>query len=145
VADFVIVHGDMIMWMPTFGICTTLGPPTGMVIASAAKTKVTEKPVALQGDEMKWMSLPCGYTAGGFSVPGMGVAKVMMLGGDQTTKTTKVENKAAIIKGSNFMAVFMVMAPAMMPTPTGPVPDPMPMHMGGMGKFINSNTVVKAG
>lgn len=144
-ADYVIVMGDSIMWMNSFGMATTLAPPTGFVTASASVVKVTKKPVALDGDEKNWMSLPVPYTAGNFSIPGVGIAKVMMLGADQKTQTSKFEGKPAIIKGSNFTAVLMVMVPAMMVTPAGAtVPDPMPMHMGGMGKFINTNMVVKA-
>lgn len=143
--DYVIVNGDMLMWLPPFGAAVTMGPPMGMVIASAKKVKVTKKPVALVGDEMKWMSLPIGYIAGGWVIPGVAIAKVKMLAPNQKTKKTKVEGKNVIIKGIFYMGYLMVMAPAMMPTPGGPVPDPMPMHMPGMGKFINSNMKVKAG
>jgi hypothetical protein len=36
------------------------------------------------------------------------------------------------------------MAPAMQPTPAGPVPDPVPKKPG-MAKFITTNFLVKAG
>jgi len=143
--DYIVVTGDTIMWMPSFGSATVLAPATAVVSGSAAKVKVTQKAMALEGDEMKWMSTPVPYMSGSFSVPGMAVCKVQKLGADQTTSTTTFEGKAGIIKGSNFMAVLMVMVPAMMPTPAGPVPDPVPMYPGGMGKFITTNTVVKAG
>jgi uncharacterized Zn-binding protein involved in type VI secretion len=143
--DFVVVDQDQIMWMPSFGPAVTLGPAMGMVMAGSTKVKVTGKKVALVGDETKWKSMPVMYTSGSFVTPGVAMAKVMMLGPDQKTLKTKVEGKPAVIKGSVFQAILMVMSPAMMPTPAGPVPDPVPMYPGGMGKFITTNTKVKAG
>ena len=145
-ADFTIVDGDMIMWLPMFGPCLTMGPPMGMTKAGAKKVKVTKKKVCLAGDEMQWKSMPIGYMAPPYVEPGMGIAKFVMLGPDQKTMLTKVEGKNAIIKGSLFMAKFMVMMMAKMPAPpAAPIPDPMPFHMGGMGKFINTNMKVKMG
>ena len=143
--DYIIVTGDMISWMPSFGSATVLAPAMGMVSGSASVVKVTKKAMALSGDESKWMSTPVPYMSGSFSIPGVAICKVDKLGSDQETKTAKFEGKAGIIKGSNFMAKLMVMVPAMMPTPAGPVPDPVPMYSGGMGKFINTNMIVKAG
>lgn len=144
--DYVILHGDTIMWMPTFGKCITTGPPTGMTKGSSAKTKATGKKIALEGDEAQWKSMPIGYMSPPYVMPGMGFAKIMKLGPDQSTMKTKVEGKKAILKGSMFTALFMVMVPAMMPAPpSAPVPDPMPMYPGGMGKFITTNTKVKMG
>ena len=44
-ADFTIVDGDMIMWLPMFGPCLTMGPPMGMTKAGAKKVKATAKKV----------------------------------------------------------------------------------------------------
>jgi hypothetical protein len=49
-----------------------------------------------------------------------------------------------LIKGTPFVAEFTVMAPAMQPTPAGPVPDPV-AKKPGMAEFITTNVLVKAG
>ena len=79
------------------------------VEAGAKKVKVTSKLTCLVGDEMKWKSMPIGYVAPPYVEPGMGIAKSVMLGPDQKTMKTKVEGKNVVIKGSVFMAKFMVM------------------------------------
>jgi hypothetical protein len=52
--------------------------------------------------------------------------------------------KAIILKGQTFNATFNVSAPAMQPTPTGPVPDPV-MSKPLTVQFITTNVNTKAG
>jgi hypothetical protein len=62
-----------------------------------------------------------------------------------TNLTQQTSNqKPVLIKGSTFQALFTVQTPATMPSPGGPVPDPL-MVKQGTAQFITSNTIVKAG
>jgi hypothetical protein len=49
-----------------------------------------------------------------------------------------------LLKGSVFQATFTVSAPAMQPTPSGPVPDPL-MSKTFTCEFVTTNTDVQAG
>lgn len=147
-ADFTICDGDLLMWMPgPYGGGMAIAPGIGKVKAGAKKVKVGGKKVSLKGDEKKWKSLaPIPYMAPPYVIPGMAMGKVKMLMPDQTTKKVKVEGKEVIIKGMMWMAYLKVMVKAMMPCPPGPpMMDPMPMHMPGMGKFINLQFQTKMG
>jgi len=59
------------------------------------------------------------------------------------TLQTKNGGKAILIKGGQFPARLMVVAPAMQPTPAGPIPDPV-LTKPGIAEFITSNYFVKA-
>jgi hypothetical protein len=60
-------------------------------------------------------------------------------------KTMLTDNgKPILIKGTPFMAEFTVMAPAMQPTPVGPIPDPV-AKKPGMAEFVTTTVTVKAG
>jgi hypothetical protein len=104
---------------------------------------VNNMPVCLEGDELPPMlkaSLP--YTAPPFVTPGTGTVSVTLT---PMNKTLLSKNqKAILIKGTPFMAEFTVMAPAMQPTPVGPVPDPV-AKKPGMAEFITTNVTAKAG
>ena len=49
-----------------------------------------------------------------------------------------------LIKGGTFTVQFQVMAPAMQPTPGGPVPDPM-MVKPGTAQLLPTTPTIKAG
>jgi len=139
-ADYVIKTGDMIritIFPPA--IVPLLMAPATLVGTSADMTM----PVCLEGDELPpLLKIPMPYTSPPFVMPGMGTVSVTLLPLNKTM-TTK-NGKALLIKGTPFPAEFTVSAPAMQPTPAGPVPDPV-AKKPGMAEFITTNATVKAG
>ncbi len=142
-ADYVIKTGDMIritIFPPA--IVPMLVPPIPLMGTSADMT-VMKMPVCLEGDELPPMlKAPMPYTSPPFVTPGMGTVSVTLLPLNKTM-TTK-NGKAILIKGTPFPAEFTVSAPAMQPTPVGPVPDPV-AKKPGLAEFITTNVMVKAG
>ena len=142
-ADQIIVDGDTVNFLPSFGAATVVPVPT-TISSSAATTKVGEKGPCLEGDEGNVQSAGCSYTTAAHTTPGSGTLKIDALNGDQLTETTTIEEKKVILKGSQFDAVFEVTDPAKQPTSGGPVPDTTPKYSGGKGSFVASNTIVLA-
>jgi len=112
----------------------------GTISSSAATTKITNKGPCLEGDESSVAVMLCEYKAPPF-IGGMGTLKIDKLNGDQLTKTTTVEGKKVILKGSQFDAVFEVTKPAQDPQSK---PDLTTKYSGGKGSFVASNTVIFA-
>ena len=142
-ADFIIKTGDMIR--------ITIFPPAIVpplmapipLIGSSTNLTVNNMPVCLEGDELPPMLLaPQPYTAPPFVTPGTGTVSVTLTPMNKTLLTDN--GKPILIKGTPFMAEFTVMAPAMQPTPVGPVPDPV-AKKPGMAEFVTTNMMVKAG
>jgi hypothetical protein len=142
-SNLVIVDGDMVSFLPTYGAALVVPIPT-TIAGTASRTKVTGKAVCLEGDEGDVESAGCMYIAPPYVIPGTGTLKIDALGGDQLTETTEIEGKKAIVQGSMFDAVFEVQSPAQQPTPSGPVPDSNTKYSGGKGMFVPSNTKVLA-
>jgi len=142
-ADFVIKTGDMIritIFPPA--IVPSLMSPIPL-IGTSTNFMVNNQPVCLEGDELPpALRVPQPYTAPPFVTPGMGLVSVTLTPMNKTLQTKN--GKAILIKGTPFMAEFQVMAPAMQPTPAGPVPDPV-LKKPGMAEFIATNVTVKVG
>jgi hypothetical protein len=141
--DFIIKTGDMIR--------ITIFPPAIVpplmspipLIGSSTNLTVSNMPVCLEGDELPPMLMaPLPYTAPPFVTPGTGTVSVTLTPMNKTLLTKN--GKAILIKGTPFMAEFQVMAPAMQPTPAGPLPDPV-AKKPGMAEFVTTNVTVKAG
>lgn len=141
--DFVITTGDMILiTIPPPAVVPQLQAPVPMV-GSGTQVLVNEKPVCLLGDELPPAARgPLAYTAPPYVSPGTGTLTIILTQSNFTVQTES--GKAILIKGSPFQVSFNVQAPAMMPTPAGPQPDPL-MVKPGTGQFITTNVVVKAG
>lgn len=142
-SNLVIVDGDVVTFLPTFGNALVVPIPT-TISGSAAATKVTGKPPCLEGDEGSVESPGCMYVAPPFVIPGTGTLKIDKLNDDQLTSTTEIEGKKAVVQGSMFDAVFEVQSPAQQPTSGGPVPDSNTSYSGGKGMFVPSNVKVIA-
>ena len=142
-SDLIIVDGDTVNFLPSFGAAVVVPIPT-TIAGTASKTNVTGKPPCLEGDEKNVQSAGCMYIAGAYVIPGTGTLKIDKLNSDQLTKKTKIEGKKAILHGSMFDAVFEVQSPAQQPTPSGPVPDSTSKYSGGKGMFVPSNSKVHA-
>jgi hypothetical protein len=141
--DFVIVTGDMIQ--------VTIAPPAIVpqlvapvpLIGTSQKVMVGGKPICLEGDELPpALKAPMPYTAPPFVTPGTGTLEVTLMPNNKTLQTDN--GKKILVKGATFIAKFNVQTPAQMPTPTGPVPDPVAVKPG-TAQFITTNVQVKAG
>ena len=143
-ADFVLKTGDMLQ--------VTLAPPavSPMLVSpvpltgTGAPNLVNNMPVCLQGDELPpALRGPLPYIAPPFVTPGMGTLTLVLTPANTTLRTT-VAGKPALIKGTPFNATFNVTAPAMQPTPAGPVPDPV-VTKPATAQFITTTVNVQAG
>ncbi|HEV8400839.1 MAG TPA: hypothetical protein VGQ18_13495 [Gemmatimonadales bacterium] len=141
-SDVIIVDGDMVNFLPSFGVATVVPVPT-TISGSAGNTKVGTKAPALEGDEKNVESQNCMYTTATYVTPGTGTLKIDKLNSDQLTQSTTIEGKKVILKGSQFDAVFEVQQPAKSSS-SPPVPDSTPKYSGGKGSFVASNQVVFA-
>jgi hypothetical protein len=142
-ADFIMKTGDFIR--------ITIFPPVVVpmlvapvpLVGSSSDVSVMSMPVCLEGDELPPMlRAPMPYVSPPFVTPGVGTVSVTLLPVNKTM-TTK-NGKAILIKGTPFPAEFTVFVPAMQPTPTGPVPDPV-AKKPGLAEFITTNATMKAG
>lgn len=142
-ADYVVKTGDFIKF--------TIPPPTVVpmllapvpLVGSSTDVTVMGMPACLEGDELPpALRVPMPYTSPPFVTPGVGMVSVTLLPVNKTLLTKN--QKALLIKGTPFPAEFTVSAPAMQPTPTGPVPDPV-AKKPGMAEFVTTNATVKAG
>jgi len=139
-SDFIIFDGDTAIFMPTFGAATVVVQP-GTITGSGGAT-LTGKNLCIDGDESS-VSVPgCMYMTPQYSIPGTGTLKIDSLASDQVATKTNTAGTPAMLKGSQFNAVFEVQAPAMQPTAASPIPDATPQY-SGQGLFITNNTKFK--
>ena len=142
-ADFVIKTGDMIKItiFPPAIVPPVMAPVP--LMGTGVTVNVNQMAICLEGDELPPpLLVPLPYTAPPFVTPGMGMLKVTIT---PMNKTAMSKNgKAILIKGTPFTAEFNVIAPAMQPTPAGPVPDPV-AKKPGIAEFITTTVNVKAG
>jgi hypothetical protein len=142
-SDLIIIDGDMVNFLPSFGAATVVPIPT-TISGTASKLKVTGKAASLEGDEKDVKSQGCMYVAPPYVIPGTGTLKIDKLNSDQLTEKTLAEGKKVILKGSQFDAVFEVQSPAQQPTSGPPVPDSTSKYSGGKGMFVPANSKVHA-
>jgi hypothetical protein len=142
VGDFLIKTNDMIQITVTPpAIVPQLTAPIPL-IGTGTTVMVGGQPVCLQGDEMPpSLMAPMPYTSPPFVTPGMGTLTIMLAPNNLTMKT--VQGKPMLLKGATFQATFNVSAPAMQPTPGGPVPDPV-MSKPCTCQFITTNINTQA-
>lgn len=141
--DIIIKTGDMIkITIPPPAIIPAIVAPVPL-IGTGTTVMDTKQPICLQGDELPpVLRVPLPYTAPPFVTPGVGTLMVFLT---PTNFTRRSKNgKPILIKGSTFTAQFQVSAPAMQPTPGGPVPDPL-MVKPGTADFIPTTPTIKAG
>jgi Contractile injection system spike tip protein len=141
--DFIMKTGDMIQITITPpAIVPMLAAPVPLV-GSSTSVMVNGAPACLLGDELPMaIAGPLPYTAPPFVTPGMGTVSVTLTPTNQTVQSQN--GKAILIKGQQFVAKFTVTAPAMQPTPGGPVPDPVATKPG-TAQFITTTVNAKAG
>jgi hypothetical protein len=140
--DYIICNNDMIQITPTPPmICPSLSAPIPLV-ASGLST-VNDMAVCLEGDELPpALKSPVPYMSGAFVTPGT-VSVSITLQPTNKTQVAQDSGKPMLLKGQTFQVSFSVQSPAMQPTPTGPVPDPVAQKTG-TAQFITTNTIAEA-
>ncbi|MEV6718016.1 hypothetical protein AB0M48_38930 [Lentzea sp. NPDC051208] len=142
--DLVIKTGDLIkITIPPPAIVPQLQAPVPLT-GSSTNVMVANMYVCLLGDELPDMIsglLP--YTAPPFITPGTGRLQINLLPANMTRQTVN-GGKVLLVKGQQFPVTFTVQTPAQQPTPTGPLPDTLPVKQG-TGQFITTNMTVFAG
>ncbi len=134
-ADFVLIEGDLAMFLPIFGAAIVVVRP-GTLTGSGPAT-LDGKKVCVDGDE-KNVSVPgCMYVAPPYVIPGTGTLKIAALAGDQKAQKSETGGKPVLLKGSLFTAKFEVQSPAMQPPPSS-APDATPQYSGN-GTFTTMN------
>jgi Contractile injection system spike tip protein len=142
VGDFIIKTNDMIkITVPPPTIVPMLQAPVPL-LGTSTNVTVGTAPICLQGDELPpALRAPMPYTAPPFVTPGVGTLTIILAPDNLSKKT--VNGKPIILKGATFQVSFAVSAPAMQPTPAGPVPDPV-LTKPGTATFITTNMTVQA-
>lgn len=141
--DFVIRTNDMIkITITPPAIVPMLQAPVPL-LGTSTSVMAGGALICLQGDELPLsLRAPMPYTAPPFVTPGLGTLTVILTPANLSKKTQN--GKPIILKGATFQASFAVSAPAMQPTPGGPVPDPV-LTKPGTCTFITTNMNVQAG
>jgi hypothetical protein len=137
-SDFILIDGDIVMFMPSFAAATVIVQP-GKLAGSGPAT-IGGKKICVDGDESK-VSVPgCMYMTPQYSIPGTGTLKIAALAGDQKAQHTNTGGKPVLLKGGNFTAKFEVQSPAKQPPPAPgpPIPDATPQYSGN-GMFVTTN------
>lgn len=140
-SDEILRSGDKAIYNPTFGPALVTVQP-GTLTGTAPQVNARQAQACVQGDEASATVPGCPYISGGFTVPGVGMLSIAALGADQLSRKSRSGGKFLMLRGSTFTAQFQVTVPAQMPTPGGPVPDPMPIYSGS-GSFQTGNMTVR--
>jgi Contractile injection system spike tip protein len=137
-ADFILIEGDTVIFMPSFTPATVVVQP-GKLEGSGPAT-IGGKKICVDGDESKVAVAGCAYMTPQYSIPGNGTLKISALAGNQKATKTQTGGKAVLLKGGNFTAKFEVQSPAQQPPPGpgSPVPDATPQYSGN-GMFVTTN------
>jgi hypothetical protein len=109
------------------------------LVGSGKQMLINSKPVCLLGDELPpAIAGPLSYTAPPFVTPGIGMLTVIL---DPKAFTSQaISLKPMLVGGTPFSVAFNVATPATMPTPGGPVPDPV-LVKPGTAMFVTGNTI----
>jgi hypothetical protein len=137
-----LLTGDLAVFPTAFGAATVPAPSTAPMAGSSTLT-VAGKPVCVAGDEAK-VVVVCAYTAGAFTVPGVGKLTIAALASDQPSQAlTTPGGKKVLLARSKFTAQLQVTTPAQAPPGATPPADTVPLYTGE-GEFQSSNTRVNA-
>ncbi|HEX8113622.1 MAG TPA: hypothetical protein VF516_38085 [Kofleriaceae bacterium] len=137
-ADLILIDGDTVSFLPSFGAAIVV-PQPGKLEGSGPAT-LGGKPLCVDGDETKVSVAGCMYTTPQYCIPGTGTLKIDALAGDQKATKTTTGGKAVLLRGTTFTARFEVGSPANQPAPPGPpIPDSTTQYSGS-GMFITTNT-----
>lgn len=136
--DFILIDGDKVNFLPTFGAAMVVVQPGTLTGSGPATLK--GKKICVDGDEKNVAVAGCTYMTPQYSIPGTGTLKIAALAGNQKATKTQTGGKAVLLKGGNFTAKFEVQNPAKQPPPGpgSPIPDATPQY-SGQGMFVSTN------
>jgi hypothetical protein len=137
-ADFILIEGDTVIFMPAFTPATVVVQPGKL--HGSGPASIDGKKISVDGDESKVAVAGCTYMTPQYSIPGTGTLKISALAGDQKAKKTQTGGKAVLLKGATFTAKLEVQSPAQQPPPGPgpPVPDSTTQY-SGKGMFVTTN------
>ncbi|MDQ1811320.1 hypothetical protein Q5N27_24120 [Serratia ureilytica] len=131
----------MVLFDTTFGNRTLLAPAQ-MPLVGSGRFSVQGRPGCVISDLAKVVVAGVPYTAGNFTLPGVGMVQLAMAGGDQIAKKV-LSGPLVLIKGGQCEAVFIPTAPAT--DPTSGTPDPtVGVPTPGKGRILVTQATVKA-
>ncbi len=139
-SDFILVTGDLALFIPAFGPATIV--PVPGTLSGTGRANVGGKPVCVDGDEAMVVVPGVAYVSAAFPIPGVGILTIDSLGGDQKATTTKAGGKAVLLKGSTFNARLQVTVPAQVVSGPATAPDTSPEY-SGTGQFVTTNLQVR--
>ena len=136
--DFILVDGDIVTFLPTFGAAMVV--PLPGVLKGTGLATLNGRQLCVDGDEKKVTVPGCVYMSGPHVIPGVGTLKIDSLAPNQKALKTRTGGKPVLLKGLFFNAKFEVMVKAMQPQPppAPPTPDPMSQYTG-QGMFVTTN------
>lgn len=105
-ADFILIEGDTVSFLPSFGAAVVV-PQPGKLGGSGPGT-LKGKKLCVEGDEGDVSVAGCTYMTPQYCIPGTGTLKIASLAGDQKAKKTNTGGKAVLLKGKKFTAKFEV-------------------------------------
>jgi len=135
-----LITGDKAMFKPSFGAAIVVPQPG--TLSGTGSADVNGNIVCVEGDEANVIVPGVTYMAPPYVIPGVGILSIDSLASDQIATKTTSNGTAVLLKGGDFNAKFEVLAPAMQPTVTGPVPDTTTQYSGN-GSFVTTNTKAK--
>lgn len=140
--DVILIDGDTVTFLPSFGAATVV-PQPGKLEGSGPAT-LDGKKLCVDGDEGKVSVAGCMYMIPQYCIPGTGTLKIDALAGDQKATKTMTGGKAVLLQGKTFTAKFEVQSPAKQPPPGpgSPIPDATTQYSGS-GMFVSANTLLK--
>ncbi len=139
--DFIIITGDQAIFEASFPPATVVPMPGTMV--GSAQAQVNMVAACVEGDESSVIVPGVAYTAGNYTVPGVGTLSIESLASDQVAEKGNSGGTAFILKGSQFRAKFEVSMPATDVSSSAPVPDSTTSYSGS-GSFVTTNAVSQA-
>ncbi len=138
-ADYILITDDIALYDTAFTPATVLSVQPGILVGTGT-SKVSGKPVCVDGDEKTATLFGCAYKTEAFPIMGAGTLEIISLGGDQKALETKSNGKPVLLKGSTFKAKFTVTKKAQ--SADGLLNDPVPSYLG-QGRFETANFRVK--
>jgi hypothetical protein len=141
--DHVLIDGDQVMFMPTFGPAVVVVQP-GRLRASG-KATLNGKKLCIVGDESS-VSVPgCMYMTPQYVIPGVGTLEIKALADNQKSRDVFDGGTQLMLVGQLFDARFKVDAPAKQPPPGPGSPiDDATKQYEGKGRFITTNVKLRS-
>lgn len=141
-ADFILVEGDKVVFLPNFGAAIVV-PRPGELSGSGPAT-IKGKKICVDGDEKNVEVAGCVYFTPQYCIPGTGTLKIDALAAEHKAEKTQTGGKVVLLKGKKFTAKFEVQSPAQQPPPGpgSPIPDSTTQYSGS-GMFVTANATFK--